>query len=128
MRILVVEPGCKPVAMKIDGTLKTLQSLVDGYIQAIYPFREEVALICNEEGRLLGLPMNRGLRDEKGNLYDIICGTFLICGVSGDNFASLSDKQLQRYTEMYATPEVFLNLGGCTIILPAQEDAGKESV
>ena len=128
MKILVVKPGCKPVAMEIDGTLKTMQNLVGGYIQAIYPFREEVALICNEEGHLLGLPMNRGLRDEKGNLYDIISGTFFICGVSGEDFASLSDEQLQQYAEVYATPEVFLNLGGHIIILPMQEETENENV
>jgi len=33
----------------------------------------EVALICNDEGKLQGLPLNRGLRDERGELYDIIC-------------------------------------------------------
>ena len=123
MKILIVEPGSKPVVMEIDGTLKTMQSLVGGFIQAIYPFHEEVALICNEEGHLLGLPMNRGLRDEKGNLYDIICGTFFICGVSGEDFASLTDVQLQQYIEVYATPEVFLNLGGRIVILPMQEEA-----
>ena len=128
MKILVVEPGCKPVTMEIDGTLKTMQNLVGGYIQAIYPFREEVALICNEEGRLLGLPMNRGLRDEKGNPYEIICGTFLICGISGEDFASLSDEQLQHYAEVYATPEIFLNLGGRIIILPMQVETEKENV
>ena len=108
--------------MECDGTLKTMQSLVGGFIQAIYPFREEVALICNEEGRLLGLPMNRGLRDEKGNPYDIVCGTFLICGVSGEDFASLTDAQLEQYTKVYSTPEVFLNLGGRIVILPMQEE------
>ena len=128
MKILVVKPSCKPVTMEIDGTLKAMQNLVGGYIQAIYPFREEAALICNEEGRLLGLPMNRGLRDEKGNLYDIICGTFFICGVSGEDFVSLTDVQLQQYAEVYATPEIFLNLGGRIIILPMQEETEKENV
>ncbi len=121
MKILVVEPGRKPVAVEIDGTLKTMQSLVDGLIQVVYPFEEPVALICNEEGHLLGLPMNRGLWDEEGNLYDIVCGTFLLCGISGENFASLSDELLQQYTEFYATPEVFLKLGGHIIVLPLQE-------
>ena len=128
MKVLIVKPGCKPVTTEIDGTLKTMQSLVGGLIQAVYPFKEPVALICNDEGRLLGLPMNRGLWDEEGNLYDIVCGTFLICGVSGDNFASLSDTQLQQYAEVYATPEIFLNLGGCIIILPMQEETEKENV
>lgn len=40
-----------------------------------------MALICNDEGKLLGLPANRALRDSEGNLYDIVCGTFFLCGV-----------------------------------------------
>ena len=55
-------------------------------------------------------------------------GTFLICGISGDNFASLSDAQLHQYAEVYATPEVFLNLGGRIIILRMQEETENENI
>ena len=74
MQILVVEPQKSPVIMETGGRLKEMQKIVGGTIQAIYPFPEEVALICNDERKILGLPLNRGLRDEHGNLYDIICG------------------------------------------------------
>ena len=57
MRILLVEPGKKPVVREIDGSLKSMQELVGGTIQALYPFEEPVALICNDEGKLLGLPL-----------------------------------------------------------------------
>ena len=55
MRILLVEPGKRPVLKEIDGSLKSMQEIVGGTIQAIYPFEEPVALICNDEGKLLGL-------------------------------------------------------------------------
>ena len=70
--------------------------MVGGYIQAVYPFDDPVALICNEEGKLLGLPMNRTLRDARGVPYDIVCGTFFLAGIAEDDFASLTDRQIEK--------------------------------
>lgn len=78
-----------------------MQRLVGGYIQAVYPFDDPVALICNEEGKLLGLPMNRTLRDARGVPYDIVCGTVFLAGIAEDDFASLTDRQIEKYTDYY---------------------------
>ena len=67
MRILKIKPEHKPERADIPDTLEAMQKVVDGYIQAVYPFEEPVALICNEEGKLNGLPLNRALWDEDGN-------------------------------------------------------------
>ena len=74
MQILVVEPGKTPVITEIGGSLNEMQKIVGGTIQAVYPFPEEVALVCNDEGKFLWLPMNIGLRDERGSMYDIVYG------------------------------------------------------
>ena len=63
MNILRTEPGKVPRPAEIDPSLKSVQSTVGGCIQAVYPFEEPVALICNEEGKLCGLPLNRTLRN-----------------------------------------------------------------
>ena len=55
MKILIVEPHKQPYCKDISGTLEELQAIVGGYIQAIYPFDEPIALVCNEEGKLIGL-------------------------------------------------------------------------
>lgn len=101
LRVLVVEPGKPPAVRETDGSLESMQRLVGGYIQAVYPFDDPVALICNEEGKLLGLPMNRTLRDERGVPYDIVCGTFFLAGIAEDDFASLTDRQIEKYTDYY---------------------------
>ena len=101
LRVLVVEPGKPPAVPEIDRSLESMQRLVGGYIQAVYPFDDPVALICNEEGKLLGLPMNRTLRDERGVPYDIVCGTFFLAGIAEDDFASLTDRQIEKYTDYY---------------------------
>ena len=107
MRILVVEPGKQPEEREIDGSLESMQQIVGGLIQAIYPFDDTVALICNDEGKLLGLPLNRPLFDEDGNLYDIIAGTFFVAGLSDDDFASLSPELTQKYSDHFKTVYLF---------------------
>lgn len=124
MRILKVEPGRKPEAAEISDTLKAMQEVVDGPIQAVYPFEGPVALIANEEGKLLGLPLNRALREqETGQIYDIIAGTFFLCGAppEEENFASLTEAQIQRFSKEFAMPEVFLNLNGQLLLLPLED-------
>lgn len=103
MIILVVEPNKNPYLKQIDGSLKSMQEIVGGQIQAIYPFEDEVALICNEEGKLIGLPINRFLMYD-GMVKDIVVGTFFLCGCPSDSesFVSLTDKQLKIFTEMFS--------------------------
>ena len=114
MRILKIEPERKPERADIPDTLEAMQEVVDGYIQAVYPFEEPVALICNEEGKLNGLPLNRALWDEDGNLYDIISVTFFLCAAPPDteSFQSLSEERLLYYEERFRYPEMFLKVNG----------------
>ena len=101
IRVLVVEPGKPCQAREIDGSLEAMQALVGGYIEAVTPFAESIAIVCNEEGKLRGLPCNRPLMDRHGMPYDILCGTFFIAGVDGERFVSLTEEQIQRYKDLY---------------------------
>ena len=84
MRVVMVEVGRKACEMELEDSLASMQRAVGGLIQAVYePGGRDAALICNEEGKLLGLPLNRALRDENGEIYDAIAGTFFIWPVSG---------------------------------------------
>ena len=122
LRVLLVEPSKHPRTVELPDTLEAMQQAVGGLIQAIYPFEEPVALVCNYEGKLMGLPLNRGLRTEDRTLYDIVCGTFFLCAAppDGDSFESLSEEQLVRYEERFHSPEVFFRLGGQIICLPEE--------
>ena len=66
MKVLLIEPGRVPRPTDVGDNLESMQKAVGGLIQAVYPFEEPVALICNEDGKLLGLPLNRSLQDEAG--------------------------------------------------------------
>ena len=104
MKVLVAETGRQPMAMEIEGSLRSMQEIVGGYIKAIYPWMEEVALICNEEGMINGLPPNRPLLDDRGWLIDVIAGTFFICSAPSDSesFQSLTDDQIERYSRLFS--------------------------
>ena len=120
MQVVVVEPEKKPIVQDIDAGLESMQKIVGGPIEAVYPFDEPVVLICNEEGKLLNLPLNRALRDDEGNVYDIISGTFFLCAAppDSDRFAGLTDQQVKTYMERFDMPEMFLNVGGDLFVLP----------
>lgn len=95
MKILLVEPGKHPRVEDIPHTLEKMQETVGGYIQAVYPWRDPVALVCDEEGLLKNLAFNRvvapGLE---------IFGTFFLCGISNEDFADLSEEFVQKYSTL----------------------------
>ena len=109
MRILLVEPGRVPRPAEIGDSLEDMQTVVGGHIQAVYPFEEPVALVCNEEGKCLGLPLNRVLRLDTGEIYDVIAGAFFLCAAppDSDRFASLTEEQIARYSERFRAIELF---------------------
>lgn len=118
---LIVEPGRKPYTKEISDTLKSLQHEVGGWIEAVYPFPDPVALICNEEGKLDGLPLNRALRDDNGEIYDIVSGTFLVVGLEEDAFRSLTPEELKHFDKLFESPEIFVRLNGKIISIPVRE-------
>lgn len=64
MQVVLLRPGRKAEITEIGKGLEALQQIVDGDIQAVYPYEEEVCIICNDEGKLIGLPLNRALYTE----------------------------------------------------------------
>lgn len=111
MKILVVEPLKSPYVKEIDGSLESMQKIVGGLIQAIYPFdHPEIALICNDEGKLMRFPLNRALFDKDGNIVDIVAGTFFLCSAphKSDSFEGLSDEQIAKYTKRFDALEVYI--------------------
>ena len=103
MRVLLVEPGKAARPVEIKNELHEMQQIVGGPIQALYPWDDPAAIICNDEGKNMGLPLNRVLED-----YDIIAGTFFICGLAKENFSSLTEQQLQKYQQKFRRPEKFI--------------------
>lgn len=77
---------------------------------------------CNEEGKLDGLPLNRALRDEDGDIYDVVAGNFFLAGIGEDDFIDLPDELVEQFTEQFWQTEVFVNVGGRIIAYPVAEE------
>ena len=103
MRVILVKPGEVARIAEIGEELHDMQEIVGGTIQALYPWDDPVAVVCNDEGKITGLPLNRVLGD-----YDIIAGTFFICGIQDDTICSLTEQQLRKYRRKFRYPEKFI--------------------
>ena len=108
IRVVLVEPGKLARIAEIGTTLDAMQRTVGGSIEPCYPFEEQVCIVCNDEGKINGLPLNRAIRDEDTHeIVDIVAGTFFICDCRKESFGSLSQEQQKRYLEKYRFPERF---------------------
>ena len=99
MNVLKVSSGKMPERIEIENTLEELQKQVGGYIQAIYPFDNNVGIICNEEGKIMGLEPNRVLIID-GHM-DILVGDILIVGLTEDDFRSLTVDEFVTYEKLF---------------------------
>lgn len=122
MKVLVVEPRKPPCVKEIPSGLEGLAEIVGGPISATYPFADDVGVICNDEGRNMGLELNRALYDSRGQVYDVIPGTFVIAGLGDDNFTSLPEDMIQKYSRRFQTIEVYAQVGNRTVMFQVPQD------
>lgn len=125
--VLVVEPRKKPYTKEISFSLESLQKEVGGYIQAVYPFEEPVALICDEEGKLNGKELNRALRDEEGNIYDVLAGTFLVIGLGEEDFTALKPELIEKFSQYFEIPEMFAKINGKLAVIAIEDPSEEKS-
>ena len=133
IQVVLLEPGKQAKVTEIDASLAGMQAVVGGDIEITYPFAEEVCVVCNDEGKIMGLPLNRALRAEedmgsiqRGEIFEIIAGPFFLCDCSGENLASLTDEQCRRYAKKFRWPENFIKLRGGIIAVPMKDPRDME--
>ena len=128
INVVLCEPGKLARAATIEASLERYQKIVGGYIEAYYPFEEPVCIVCNEEGKITGLPLNRAVYADpnRGEMLDIIAGTFFVCDCSGEKFGGLSPEQLRRYTERFKYPERFFRAGNDIKAVPYIPERSQE--
>lgn len=112
MKVLIVEPGKNPRTDHISPELSSLQATVGGYIQAIYPWDDPVAVVCDEEALLKESEFNRLIAPEVA-----IFGTFFICGLGDEDFTDLPDAMIAKYAQLLHDPEVLIRTAkGCAAV------------
>lgn len=105
MRVLVVEPETLPYEKEING-LEEMQATVGGLIDAIYPWEDRAAIVCNDEALLLDMPFNRSVEGGYGGVF----GTFFVCGLGEEDFCSLTPEQMKVYKEKFRRAEILLGV------------------
>ena len=111
LTVVKVDPQKMPEVVTIGSGIEELQRAVGGNIEVVYPFEDYVGLLMNEEGKLRGMELNRALKDEYGQIYDIIAGTFYVVGLGDDDFCSLTDQQIETYLSKYEQPYIYVQMG-----------------
>ena len=114
LQAIVIKPG-KPARLRdIDPSYHNLRSLVDGYIEMTYPFSdEEIAVISNEEAKLLDLAPNRAIRRADGTVIDIYCGTMVVVALAPEGeYRSLTEEEVSLVLQTWGPPETKSDWGG----------------
>lgn len=131
--VLYLETGKRARTVEIEDTLEAMQGLVKGPIEEYMPFEDDVAIICNEEGKMRGLPVNRGVKDEEGRLQDVIVGDFFIAyaPIESESFLSLPPDLERKYKEKFELPEqLYQTDSGLKTVpyepKPTEKDRGNE--
>lgn len=89
IKVIICPTNRAPYVTHISNTLENLQRIVGGSIEVV-GILERIVAICNEEGRIIGLPENKSF------LCDGIRGDCIICGTRGEEFADLNDIACRR--------------------------------
>ena len=116
MKVLIVEPGKHPRKADIEHTLESLQTLVDGYIEITYPWKDNVAMVCNDEGLIRQLPLNRLVAP--GNP---IFGTFFLCGFGEEDLTDLPDDMADKYMKKLYHLQMLIRTADGDCVLPLSE-------
>lgn len=114
IKVLLVQTRKEPKVIEIEDSLSAMQGIVGGHIEEYMPFEDDVALVCNEEGKMIGLELNRGITNEEGHLQDIISGDFFVCyaPIESESFLSMPDEMMEKYKEKFKEPEKFVKING----------------
>lgn len=102
MKALLIKPEINPKVVDINSNLESLQEMVGGYVEVIYPYSDKVAVLLDEEGRFKGKQSNRTIIADSELSYGAVVGDFLVVGIDGEDFISLSDELLEKYSDRFS--------------------------
>ena len=124
INVIYVEPGKEAKTIEMKDELSEMQNLVGGLIEEYMPFEDDVAIICNDEGKMRGMPLNRGICSDDGTLMDIIAGPFFIAyaPVESEKFLSMPDELRKKYMQEFRNPEQFFMTAGGIRAVPFQPE------
>lgn len=109
IKAIVLEPGKVARVTEIESRWSAMEEVVQGDLEAIYPFDDPVCIVCNGNGKNARLPLCRVLFGSEHKIRDIICGPAFICGFNEDGLTSLDDSLIDKYLARFLHPECLLS-------------------
>ena len=131
INVLLCKAGERAKMVEIQDSLESFQEIVGGMIEEYMPFEDDAALVCNEEGKMRGLPLNRAIDGEDGKIIDVIAGDFFICyaPIESEKFLSLPPEMAEKYLKKFDWPEqIFLKNGEGLVAHKYNPDYRKQEV
>ncbi len=127
IRVLIVEPHLRPYGATICPSLRSMQDIVGGCIQVAHDglWRDGAVIVCNEEGKLAGLPENRALRDSEAKVQDVVHGTFMVVGTAGEDFTSLTPQQFACWTYRFLYCEQMIYFDNEIVAVPIADGSAE---
>lgn len=127
IQVLIVKPHLRPYGATICPSLRSMQDIVGGCIQVVHDglLNDDAVIVCNEAGKLVGLPANRALRDGRSKVQDVIHGTFMVVGTAGEDFTSLTPQQFADWKDRFLYPERFIYFNGKIVAVPVADGSAE---
>lgn len=127
IQVLIVKPHLRPYGATICPSLRSMQDIVGGCIQVVHDglLKDDAVIVCNEEGKLIGLLANRALRDSRSKVQDVICGTFMVVGTAGEDFTSLTPRQFADWTDRFLYCEQMIYFDDKIVAVPIADGSAE---
>lgn len=127
IQVLIVKPYFRPYGATICPKLHSMQDIVGGCIQVVHDglLNDDAVIVCNEAGKLVGLPANRALCDGRSKVQDVIHGTFMVVGTAGEDFTSLTPRQFADWTDRFLYCEQMIYFDGKIVAVPIADGSAE---
>lgn len=109
MKVLLIKPMEHPQVVDIEDSLDEFYRILEcDCITATYPWKEQVALVTDDNGLFTEKPFSRYISE----LEQPIKGNFFLCGLGEEDFTELPENLIRKYTERFWVPEAFVSMFG----------------
>ena len=127
IQVLIVKPYFRPYGATVCPKLHSMQDIVGGYIQVVHDglLNDDAVIVCNEEGKLAGLPANRALRDSEAKVQDVLHGTFMVVGTAGEDFKSLTPRQFADWKDRFLYCEQMIYFDDKIVAVPIADGSAE---
>lgn len=103
IKVLLVEPFDKPKMITIENNYQAISEIIYGDVDEYMPFEDDVALLCNADGKRLSLSASHTITDTETGKTDLIYGSFILVGSSkfDSEYHSLDDDLIDKYMDLF---------------------------